>query len=60
MDFELIDLNEVATLYDNDSDYIRNNQAMVCLLKHNRTQKKIVVGNAHLQWNPALDYIKFA
>ena len=59
LDFELIDLNDLGELHDN-GEYLKCNQAMLCLLKHTHTQKKIVVGNAHLQWNPELDYIKFA
>ena len=60
LDFELINLNDVASLYDNDPDFKKDNQAMLCLLRHSKTQKNIVVGNARLHWNPEYDYVKFA
>ena len=34
--------------------------AMLCLVQHKKTKKKIVVGNTHLISNPFLDYINVA
>ena len=33
---------------------------MLCCLDHKKTQKKLIIGNAHLFWNPTHDHVKFA
>ena len=32
---------------------------MLCLLLHKPSQQRIVVGNAHFDWHPSRDYVKY-
>lgn len=32
---------------------------MLIKMKHNKTNKIIITGNAHLFWKPTLDHVKF-
>ena len=34
--------------------------ALLCLFEHKRSQKKVVIGNAHFDWSADRDFVKFA
>ena len=59
LDKELINLDDVASLYKG-TGYRRHNQAMLVCLGHNKTKEMVIVGNAHLYYNPAQDQVRFA
>ena len=52
LDRLLIDLDDVAEVVKAPG-YKKHNQAMLVLLGHNRTKEMVIIGNAHLYYNPA-------
>ena len=60
LDTKFIDLNDIVKLYKNQKYFNWGNYFMLCLLQHNKTKKKIVVGNTHLVSTAAQDFAKFA
>ena len=57
--YEEVDMNDLAEVYGTRS-YSRDNQGILCLFKHLISQESVVVGNMHLHYNPAKDYLKYA
>lgn len=70
-DYKLIRLDDLATLGHTSTSntavsslqglstsFLRRNVALVCRLQHIKSQKTIVVANAHVYWNPEYEYVK--
>jgi endonuclease/exonuclease/phosphatase family metal-dependent hydrolase len=58
----VIDFLELGKDYQHFTDgreFKRHQQGMLCQLKTNKGQD-FIVAHTHLQWNPALDFVKMA
>ena len=55
-----INYNDIATQHGWSSDYIKGNQALLCLLEHKETCQRFIVVSTHFHWNPDFDYVKYA
>lgn len=42
-----------------DQDYVKNGVGVVIAFKHKESQSGIIIGTAHLYWDPALEHVKF-
>ena len=62
IDSEIIDLGQVRRWFNKGDNFptSKNNNAMLCLLKHQESNQTIVIGNLHPEHHPMKDHLKFA
>ena len=56
----MLDLGEVRKWFPNDPEFQKTKNGMLCILQHQQSRTRVVVGNCHLEHNPLYDHVKFA
>lgn len=58
IDCQNVPMRDLAAEFTDIEEFNYENQGMLCLFSHRESKKNLIVGNCHLQWNPAKDYVK--
>ena len=58
IDTQNVPMRDLAQEFEDVEEFNYENQGMLCLFNHRESKQNLIVGNCHLQWNPAKDYVK--